>query len=98
MSEHGLSARGIFHHRESIDVYLIIGLNALAVTGFMEARTGWRSRGLSTRRGITAPSRSAPASASSPPKSRSPPTYGTRPHRSPKQVRTHMVVRLVNER
>ena len=42
MSKHDLKARPIYHHkRESIDAHLAIVFAALAVTRFIEARTGW---------------------------------------------------------
>ena len=42
MSKHDLQARPIYHHkRESIDAHLAIVFAALAVTRFIEARTGW---------------------------------------------------------
>jgi hypothetical protein len=42
MSKHDLQARPIYHHkRESIDAHLSIVFAALAVTRFIEARTGW---------------------------------------------------------
>ena len=45
MSKHDLRARPIYHHkRESIDAHLSIVFAALAVTRFIEARTGWSIR------------------------------------------------------
>jgi len=42
MSKHDLRARPIYHHkRESIDAHLTIVFTALAVTHFIEDRTGW---------------------------------------------------------
>lgn len=42
MSKHDLKARPIYHHkRESIDAHLTIVFAALAVTRFVEERTGW---------------------------------------------------------
>lgn len=42
MSKHDLRARPIYHHkRESIDAHLAIVFAALAVTRYVEARTGW---------------------------------------------------------
>jgi len=42
MSKHDLRARPIYHHkRESIDAHLTIVFAALAVTHFIETRTGW---------------------------------------------------------
>ena len=42
MSKHDLRARPIYHHkRESIDAHLTIVFAALAVTHFIEDRTGW---------------------------------------------------------
>jgi hypothetical protein len=42
MSKHDLKARPIYHRkRESIDAHLSIVFAALAVTRFIEARTGW---------------------------------------------------------
>ena len=42
MSKHDLRARPIYHHkRESIDAHLAIVFAALAVTHFIEDRTGW---------------------------------------------------------
>jgi Transposase DDE domain len=42
MSKHDLKARPVYHHkRESIDAHLAIVFAALAVTWFIEARTGW---------------------------------------------------------
>jgi hypothetical protein len=42
MSKHDLQARPVYHHkRESIDAHLAIVFAALAVTRFIEARTGW---------------------------------------------------------
>ena len=42
MSKHDLQARPIYHRkRESIDAHLTIVFAALAVTRFIEARTGW---------------------------------------------------------
>jgi DDE family transposase len=42
MSKHDLKARPVYHHkRESIDAHLAIVFAALAVTRFIEARTGW---------------------------------------------------------
>ena len=41
MSKHDLKARPVYHHkRESIDAHLAIVFAALAVTRFIEARTG----------------------------------------------------------
>jgi hypothetical protein len=42
MSKHDLQARPVYHRkRESIDAHLAIVFAALAVTRFIEARTGW---------------------------------------------------------
>ncbi len=42
MSKHDLRARPIYHHkRESIDAHLTVVFAALAVTHFIEDRTGW---------------------------------------------------------
>jgi hypothetical protein len=42
MSKHDLRARPIYHHkRESIDAHLAVVFAALAITRFIEARTGW---------------------------------------------------------
>jgi hypothetical protein len=42
MSKHDLKARPIYHHkRESIGAHLTIVFAALAVTRFIEDRTGW---------------------------------------------------------
>jgi Transposase DDE domain len=42
MSKHDLKARPIYHHkRESIDAHLTIVFAALAITWFIEDRTGW---------------------------------------------------------
>ncbi len=42
MSKHDLRARPVCRHkRQSIDVHLAIVFAALAVTRFIEARTGW---------------------------------------------------------
>jgi len=42
MSKHDLRARPIYHHkRESIDAHLTIVFAALAVTHYIEAKTGW---------------------------------------------------------
>ncbi|MBX6168863.1 MAG: IS1634 family transposase, partial [Thermobispora bispora] len=42
MSKHDLKARPIYHHkRESIDAHLAIVFAALAVSRWIEARTGW---------------------------------------------------------
>jgi transposase len=42
MSKHDLKARPVYHHkRESIDAHPAIVLAALAVTRFIEDRTGW---------------------------------------------------------
>ena len=42
MSKHDLQARPVYHRkRESIDAHLTIVFAALAVTRFIEARTGW---------------------------------------------------------
>ena len=42
MSKHDLKARPVYQHkRESIDAHLAIVFAALAVTRFIEARTGW---------------------------------------------------------
>lgn len=42
MSKHDLAARPIYHHkRESIDAHLTIVFAALAITRFIEDRTGW---------------------------------------------------------
>ncbi|WP_241999422.1 MULTISPECIES: IS1634 family transposase [Kribbella] len=42
MSKHDLRARPIYHHkRESIDAHLTIVFAALAITRFIEDRTGW---------------------------------------------------------
>ena len=42
MSKHDLKARPVYHRkRESIDAHLSIVFAALAVTRFIEARTGW---------------------------------------------------------
>jgi hypothetical protein len=42
MSKHDLKARSVYHHkRESIDAHLTIVFAALAVTRFIEDRTGW---------------------------------------------------------
>ena len=45
MSKHDLQARPVYHRkRESIDAHLAIVFAALAVTRFIEARTGWSIR------------------------------------------------------
>jgi hypothetical protein len=45
MSKHDLKARPVYHHkRESIDAHLTIVFAALAVTRFIEHRTGWSIR------------------------------------------------------
>jgi len=45
MSKHDLRARPIYHHkRESIDAHLTIVFAALAITRFIEDRTGWTIR------------------------------------------------------
>jgi hypothetical protein len=45
MSKHDLQARPIYHHkRESIEAHLSIVLAALAVSRYVEARTGWTIR------------------------------------------------------
>jgi len=42
MSKHDLRARPVYHHkRESIDAHLTVVFAALAVTHFIEDRTGW---------------------------------------------------------
>jgi hypothetical protein len=42
MSKHDLQARPIYHHkRESIDAHLTIVFAALAVSRWIENRTGW---------------------------------------------------------
>jgi hypothetical protein len=42
MSKHDLKARPVYHRkRESIDAHLTIVFAALAVTRFIEDRTGW---------------------------------------------------------
>lgn len=42
MSKHDLRARPIYHHkRESIEAHLGIVFAALAITRFIEERTGW---------------------------------------------------------
>ncbi|GAA3094819.1 transposase [Kribbella aluminosa] len=42
MSKHNLKARPIYHHRrESIDAHITIVFAALAITRFIEDRTGW---------------------------------------------------------
>jgi hypothetical protein len=42
MSKHDLAARPIYHHkRESIEAHLTTVFAALAVTKFVEDRTGW---------------------------------------------------------
>jgi hypothetical protein len=42
MSKHDLRARPIYHHKpESIDAHLTIVFAALAVTHYIEAKTGW---------------------------------------------------------
>jgi hypothetical protein len=45
MSKHDLKARPIYHHkRESIDAHLSIVFAGLAVTRFIEDRTGGQTR------------------------------------------------------
>ena len=45
MSKHDLKARPVYHRkRESIDARLSVVFAALAVTRFIEARTGWSIR------------------------------------------------------
>jgi hypothetical protein len=45
MSKHDLQARPIYHHkRESIDAHLTIVFAALAISRWIEARTGWPIR------------------------------------------------------
>ena len=45
MSKHDLAARPIYHHkRESIEAHLTVVLTALAVSRYVEARTGWTIR------------------------------------------------------
>jgi len=45
MSKHDLKARPVYHRkRESIDAHLTIVFAALAVTRFIEHRTGWSIR------------------------------------------------------
>jgi hypothetical protein len=45
MSKHDLAARPIYHHkRASIEAHLTIVFAALAVSRFVEARTGWTIR------------------------------------------------------
>ena len=78
MSKSDLRARPIYHRkRDSIEAHLTIVFAALAVTRFIENRTGWSIRNSSAPPAATAPSRSAPASTSSPPKTRSRPTSAT---------------------
>jgi Transposase DDE domain len=80
MSKHDLRARPAYHRkRHSIEAHLTIVFAALAVTRFIEGRTGWSIKKIvrATRR--SAPSRSAPASTSSSPKTRFRPTSATPP-------------------
>jgi hypothetical protein len=45
MSESGLRARPVYHRkRDSIEVHLTVVFAALAVTRFIETRTGWSIR------------------------------------------------------
>jgi hypothetical protein len=45
MSKHDLQARPIYHHlRESIEAHLTLVFTALAVSGWIEDRTGWSIR------------------------------------------------------
>ena len=45
MSKHDLQARPIYHHkRDSIEAHLTIVLAALAVSRWIEDRTGWSIR------------------------------------------------------
>jgi hypothetical protein len=79
MSKHDLKARPIYHHkRESIQAHLSIVFAALAVTRFIEDRTGWSIKRFVQPPAATAPSASAPANRSSPPKTHSPQIYGMR--------------------
>lgn len=45
MSKHDLQARPIYHHkRDSIEAHLTVVFAALAVSRWIEARTGWSIR------------------------------------------------------
>jgi len=78
MSKHDLQARPIYHHkRESIEAHLTIVFAALAVSRFVEDRTGWTIKTFvrTARRYRT--TRSRPATTPSPPKNHSQQTYAT---------------------
>ena len=62
MSKHDLRARPIYHRkRDSIEAHLTVVFAALAVTWFIEDRTGWSIKKFVRPPAATAPSRSAPA-------------------------------------
>ena len=68
MSKSDLQARPIYHRkRDSIEAHLTIVFAALAVSRWIEARTGWSIRKFVRLPAATAPSRSRPAPAPSPP-------------------------------
>ncbi len=78
VSKSDLQARPIYHKRESIDAYLTIVFAALAVSRWIEARTGWSIRKFvrTARRYRTIQIQAAPAP--SPPPTRSPTTSARR--------------------
>ena len=84
MSKSDLRARPIYHRkRDSIEAHLTIVFAALAVTRFIEDRTGWSKGSSSALPAATAPSRSAPATH---PHRRRP-----APARPPRNPRPHQV-------
>lgn len=83
MSEHGLRARPIYHHkRESIEAHLAVVFAALAVTHYSRGAPAGRSSSSSGPRAPTVPSRSEHKARFSPSKTPPPPAYETPSPRS----------------
>ena len=92
MSKHDLQARPIYHHqRDSIEAHLTVVFAALAVSRWIEARTGWSIRKFvkTARRYRTVEIR--PASTPSPPPTHCPTTCAAHSTASTEvQVRTRL--------
>ena len=93
MSKSDLQARPIYHRkRDSIEAHLTIVFAALAVSRWIEARTGWSIRKFVKTAAATAPYRSRPDGRPSPPPIPFPTTSGrpSKPSPTPGQVRTNL--------
>ncbi len=93
MAKSDLQARPVYHRtRDSIEAHLTIVLAALAVSRWIEARTGWSIRKFVKTARRYAPSRSKPETTSSPPPTRYLTTFArpSRPSTPAPEMRTSL--------